>query len=393
MHRYTLQWMTHMLIKTTAASLDQQRIKGVGFRIARLIVCLTLVFTGCSTDEAADTAGDHTKSSPQSAMPQVNSNDSAAPHQEQNLALRLRPSAKIGGVIRAIFEDSDEVLWIGGEGDLFRIDENAVTSYALKDNRGKGVTVKQIVEQTDGTIWCGTTGGITKIEGSSFTSFGEEDGLLHRDVWSLAADKDGMLWIGTIEGVCRFDGDSFSKFELPKSKPDPTRGITSDEIVHCITVDSQQRIWFGTNGGAYRYDGKTLTRISREDGLPGEVVHNIIEDTAGNMWIGTTHHGICRFDGRKSVNFTANGIVEGEEIWCLHEDRTGNIWFSGKHFGVYRYDGTTFDRFDKRDGLDSPGLMCILEDARQRMWLGGVGGLFRYQNGRFTSITENGPWE
>lgn len=69
---------------------------------------------------------------------------------------------------------------------------------------------------------------------------------------------------------------------MPKSKPDPTRGVTNTEIVHCITVDSRSHVWFGTNGGAYLYDGTTLTHDSQQHGLPGDVVHRIVKASNGD---------------------------------------------------------------------------------------------------------------
>jgi ligand-binding sensor domain-containing protein len=80
---------------------------------------------------------------------------------------------------------------------------------------------------------------------------------------------------------------TFSPFALPEAQPDPTRGVTSGKIVHCITVDRKGRVWFGTNGGAYVYDGKTLTNISERDGLPNNAVGSILEDKSGNIWFGT----------------------------------------------------------------------------------------------------------
>jgi ligand-binding sensor domain-containing protein len=193
---------------------------------------------------------------------------------QQTLVIDLDSKAEIGGVVRCVFQDSRGVLWVGGEGDLFRNDGKTVTSYDIKDDLGNRVTVRQIIEDHAGHIWCATTGGITRIEGKSFTSFGEKDGLLSRSVWSIAADKDS-IWIGTIEGVCRFECQGFTEFSIPESTPDPTRGVTSAKIVHCIVVDRAGRVWFGTNGGAYIDDGKFLTNLSTNDGLPDDVGHNI----------------------------------------------------------------------------------------------------------------------
>ncbi len=307
------------------------------------------------------------------------------------LQIDLPPDATLGPVVRTIFQDSNGMIWFGGEGDLFRFDGASVTAFDIRDAYDQGVTVKQIIEDLRGNIWCGTTGGITRIDGDSITSFGRQDGLLNDDVWSLAADDDGTLWIGTMGGAFRFDGQEFSEFAIPESQPDPTRGVTSGKIVHCITVDREGRIWFGTNGGAYVYDGNELSNYSQADGLPSDVVHNILADSQGKIWFGTTHGGISRWDGQEYKNFTADGLIDGKEIWCLHEDGAGNIWFSGKHLGVIRYDGSSFLNVDAQ-GDTGGSIMTILSDKDGNLWLGGATGLFRYRKGKFTKVTKLGPW-
>lgn len=299
---------------------------------------------------------------------------------------------EMDGVVRCILQDSRGRLWVGGEG-LYCFDGASATSYLLTDDNGRGVTIKEMVESADGSIWCGTTGGLSRIDGELFASYGEVDGLLSHDVWSLALDAGGKLWIGTIDGVCHYDGATFTQFHLPEAEPDPTRGVTSGAIVHCIEVDLDGRMWFGTNGGAYIYDGATLSGLSEADGLPNDAVNRILADRAGNMWFGTTHGGISRYDGEDFTNFTERGDVVGQEIWSLHEDRAGNIWFSGKRFGVYRYDGAAFVNFTEADGVASPGLMSITDDDRGWVWLGGVNGLFRRKGDGFVQVHRNGPWE
>jgi ligand-binding sensor domain-containing protein len=122
-----------------------------------------------------------------------------------------------------VFQDSRGTLWVGGEGDLFCNDGETLTSYDIKDDRGKGVTIKCIIEDKNGNIWCGTTGGITRIDKKSFRSFGEKDGLISLDVWSMAVDDNGMIWIGTIDGACRFDGKTFTVFDFSRADDHPSR--------------------------------------------------------------------------------------------------------------------------------------------------------------------------
>lgn len=152
-----------------------------------LMICLNVWFMGYSQettnsevlvqsnsastvfDNSSESIQDVEKSAPVDQLPS-----------QQKLNIDVDSKAEIGGVVRCVFQDSQGVLWVGGEGDLFRNDGKTVTSYDIKDDLGNGVTVKQIIEDHAGHIWCATTGGITRIEGKSFTSFGEKDGLLSR---------------------------------------------------------------------------------------------------------------------------------------------------------------------------------------------------------------------
>jgi ligand-binding sensor domain-containing protein len=375
------------------------RVLDMRLSIVASFVAVTFLTAGCiKPSESARRTG--TPSRPASAVNQPPSTQDAVRLPQardvrpvpDSLVIDVDSASEISGVVRSLFQDSRGTLWIGGECDLFRNDGRALTSYEIKDDLGRGVTIKTIVEDKAGNTWCGTTGGITRIDGESFTSFGEKDGLISQDVWSMAVDASGVIWVGTIEGVCRFDGATFSPFALPEAQPDPTRGVTSGKIVHCITVDRKGRVWFGTNGGAYVYDGKELFNLSERDGLPSNAVSSILEDTSGNIWFGTTHGGISRFDGRDFTNFTELGIVEGDEIWCIHEDRSGNLWFAGKRSPMYRYNGTAFAKVNEQDGITSLAF-TILEDHDGRLWLGGTHGLFRHDGKSFVRVTKDGPWQ
>ncbi len=363
------------------------------------LACMSLAFASCRGQNKSDEQADRTdplttsplqpRSTPKAVTPLGIQDSKLDNAREPDFDIAMH----ISDVVRSVYQDKLGNLWIGAQNGLFRYDGTSLNHCDIKNAFGQGVTIKKIVEDRSGNIWCGATGGVVKYDGKSFTVFGEDDGLIDRDVWSIAVDSKGTIWIGTLQGVTCFDGEAFTPFAIPEAEPDRSRGITSAKIVHCIMEDSKGRMWFGTNGGAYIYDGKTLSNISEKDGLCNNAVHSFLEDQAGNIWFATTHNGICRYDGKVFTNFTADGMVDGKEVWCLHEDKAGNIWFSGKRFGVYRYDGIVFKKFDEKDGLDTPGIMCIFEDKERRLWLGGVNGLFRFDGKTFSRVTKNGPWE
>ena len=54
-----------------------------------------------------------------------------------------------------------------------------------------------------------------------------------------------------------------------------------------ILEDSHGNIWIGTNGGVSMYDGETFTHFTQKEGLSNNAVFSILEDSHGNIWFGT----------------------------------------------------------------------------------------------------------
>jgi len=304
------------------------------------------------------------------------------------------PEKQLSRFVRRIFEDKNGNLWFGTNGDgVIRYNGKSLDYFSIDEGFG-GVAVRGIVGDENGNVWFGTERGLTKYDGKSFTNYNSEDGLVDNDIWCLTFDRKGILWIGTYGGVSKFDGKNFEDFDVPSTKRDPTRGVTSAEIIHCIHQDSQGRMWFATNGGAFYFDGKTLKKISEKDGLCNDVVNCILDDRKGNIWFATHHKGICRWDGKSFTHITKEKHgVKGIEAWDLYQDQAGHIWFPVENFGMYRFNGKSFDNFQKDQGLASSALQCTFQDTKGRIWCGGWKGLFRFDGKSFFSVTKDVPWK
>lgn len=307
------------------------------------------------------------------------------------------PSKQISQFVRRIFQDSHGNFWFGTNGDgAVRYDGNSLT-YFRKENGFAGRAVRGIVEDETRNVWFGTDAGVSRYDGKTFTNYTTNDGLVGDDVWRMYIDKSGIIWVGTIDGLSRFDTASgkFVEFPVPPATElDPLRGVTSLMLVHDLMEDSNGNLWIAIGtGGVHRYDGKTFTNITEKDGLANNSVNDILEDSDGNIWFATHHGGVSRFDGKTFTNFTLDGTIDGHEVWSLYEDRSGNIWFPAEGYGVYCYDGTAFKNYYKDDGLYSNAIQCIYEDKDGRIWCGGYLGLFRMIDDRFLQVTIDGPWE
>jgi len=88
-------------------------------------------------------------------------------------------------------------------------------------------------------------------------------------------------------------------------------GLAGNQVT-TIFQDSERVMWFGTWGsGISRFDGKSWKTYTKEDGLVDNWVHTIIQDEEGAMWFGT-EGGVSRFDGRSWKKYTR--MDGGEEI-------------------------------------------------------------------------------
>ncbi|MCB9308341.1 MAG: hypothetical protein H6565_17225 [Lewinellaceae bacterium] len=302
--------------------------------------------------------------------------------------------------LRKIYQDKSGNLWFGTNVyGLMRYDGDTLVYFSKKDGLGGG-RITGIVEDKDGNVWFGTYGGLTQYDGTAFTNFSVTVGPFNNDVWSIAIDRHGMFWVGTMEGVFRFDGEIFTPFPIPKAIVSDTTTILSYDRITRIIEDKNGVLWFGTDGfGICKYDpsaiqkgGPSFSHFTKKDGLCDNNIYDLMEDAAGNIWIGTMYGGLSMYDGCSFTNFTENGVISGVEVGGFYEDKTGNIWFAAENHGVYRYDGASFTNFNTTDGLNTNGVLCIFEDRQGRFWLGGWGGLFRFDRTSFFSVTKDGPW-
>lgn len=298
---------------------------------------------------------------------------------------------QISGVVRTVFQDKKENYWFGSQNGLCRKDQNGLVYFDLKDANGQSVTVHVILEDHIGNIWIGFGGGIAKYDGAYFTVFHQKDILTSSGLWSMTIDKKGTLWIGTTNGVFTFDGEALIPFEIPESKIDPTKGVSTTKMVHSIMEDSKGNMWFATNGGAYVFDGKKLKNISKKDGLLSDFVHQIIEDSKGNYWFSTSQ-GLFEYDGRSLINRSENLYKTDEGVSCILEDKNGAIWFTANRRHIYSYKDKKITKIHIEVGDMNPLPFQIYQDQQDRLWFVGFKGAYRLEKDSFVNVTRNGPW-
>lgn len=170
--------------------------------------------------------------------------------------------------------------------------------------------------------------------------------------------------------------------------------------VQCSLQDTAGNLWFGTTqNGLYKYDGKSFRQFLMADGLISNNIWSLLEDKDGKIWIGT-EAGLCLYDGKTFTKIQIplpkklppNKNRNTHEVFSIMQDKSGKLWFATID-GVYIYDGKSFTPFVINEG--GGGYMSsnnnaekILEDEAGNIWFGGRSneGVYRYDGKSVTNL-------
>ena len=168
--------------------------------------------------------------------------------------------------------------------------------------------------------------------------------------------------------------------------------------IRCLLQDSKGNLWMGTYGeGISCYNGKTFVGFSEKDGFPNNYVFCITEDHKGNLWIGT-EAGLCCYNGKTFVNYPIEEYLSNSVVFSIVEDNKGLIWIGTNGGGVASFDGTSFTAYTKKSGLINDNVWSIYEDKTGAMWFGTDAGASRFDGKTFynyspqNGICENAIW-
>jgi PAS domain S-box-containing protein len=141
----------------------------------------------------------------------------------------------------------DDVLWIGSEGGLNRLDLNTerLTRFSFaaegKEGRDPANDVQHIYPSPDGTLWVSTVLGLNALnpETGDFTTYTTEDGLPSNLVQWTLEDKQGNLWIGTANGLVKFNPQTnlFRNYDV-------TDGLAGIELSNDMLKTSWGEVFF-----------------------------------------------------------------------------------------------------------------------------------------------------
>ena len=284
-----------------------------------------------------------------------------------------------------------------------------------------------LVSTAAGRLWVGTRFGLSVFTPAAAGArpeverYANADGLADIKTKSLSEDGTGNVWVGTESGgAMRIARDGFVSYRVAE-------GLGHIRILSIFeNLAGDLHVVSGTSDGGTNdqrfinhFDGRRFTAVRAN--LPGVKFmgfswsQSIFQDHAGEWWV-PTGEGLFRFPRARdaaqlarmqpSARYTTGDGLPGDSIFRLFEDSRGDIWISAirpeRDYNkgdetispggdmLVRWERATesFHRYTAADGVPQSAPTAFAEDATGNLWLGfNDGYLMRYRDGRFTDFT------
>lgn len=212
--------------------------------------------------------------------------------------------------------------------------------YSLNDNN-----VFAICKTAAGDVYVGTGCGLMRYnrQQDRFETIPELFGVF---VYDIKEDTGGNLWLATyVSGVFRYDVGKKKWINYVHDEKDE-RSISNNKVLS-VFEDSRRNVWLTTQGRGiclFHPETESFTRYDTSNGLPNDVVYQMVEDESGAFWL-TTNSGLARFNlatGAVKVYTTANGLPSDQFNYRSgFKDKDGTIYF-GSIDGFVAFNPKTF---------------------------------------------------
>ncbi len=240
---------------------------------------------------------------------------------------------------RSVLADKDGSVWMATPGGLDRWREGQITTYDKRDGKLKGLAPASIFQESSGRIWVSTTRELGYLEDNRFVSVSsthdgrmldiaqdsagdlwmadQQGGLLHlsggklveRIPWvglghkdfalSLAADHlRGGIWLGFFGGGISYFADGHIQKTYTAAD-----GLGHGSVTN-LQVEKDGILWAATDGGLSRMKNGRFVTLARENGLPCNPIHWMIQDDDHSFWL-YTPCGLVRLSRSEMDTWTA----------------------------------------------------------------------------------------
>jgi ligand-binding sensor domain-containing protein len=208
-----------------------------------------------------------------------------------------------GSEVCVLYRDRQDKLWVGAQGrGLLVIEGDKVSLYTV----GNGLSdtfIRALYQDANEVMWIGSNRGLSSFKDGKFTLYTEKDGLASNYILAINGDEDGALWITTRNGLNRFKDGKFTTYTVDN-------GLYTSPIYQ-ILPDGNGQFWMTSSQGIFSVKKQKLNEVAegkiqnftsipygRKDGMQTGDCAQGFQPSAwksrdGNLWF-ATYTGVVR---------------------------------------------------------------------------------------------------
>jgi len=312
-----------------------------------------------------------------------------------------------GDLVTSIMEDSKGYLWLSSFGvGICRsenvVDEESVENLKFESLQDEFPTSSQNVilsfyEDSKGYIWIGSIQGLFVYcptqDKFKAVKIGSENSInLRRLRIVKEIDDEHLLFSGYQTVIVSNPWENIGRGDSVFLDVDETIEALGEHSSQCFLVDRSGDFWVGTGSGLFyvstdnsQYD---VRNVSAKDGDSlveiDENIFSLLEDTEGNIWVGTFGKGLKKLNVDKNHEFhlldefTKNDLLPDDAIYGMIQEDSDHLWLS-TDMGLCRLNISfqKTEKFDVRDGLPNNNFRqsAYFKGASGYFYFGGLNGL------------------
>jgi len=284
--------------------------------------------------------------------------------------------------IDAIAADGSGGFWLGGQAALVHWHAGGSEMYPIAGLRANAGApgIMSVARGPDGSVWVGIVSkgpgqGLARFERGTVRSFVKEtfDGSKF-GIFALHFDHDGNLWVGTDnDGVFRVHGNAVDHCAR-------TEGLSSD-FVRSLFEDREGIVWAATSNGVDKFHDPRVTTFSAAEGLGKDWAVGVLASRDGTIWVANAE-SFDHIERNGSISSIRTGSgLPGSQVASLLEDRAGNMWV-GVDDGLYVFESGHFRRLPEPNHQPLGLVYELIEDVDGNIWAecAGTGNLARIRD-------------
>jgi hypothetical protein len=284
---------------------------------------------------------------------------------------------------RSISIDTNNVVWLGTDNGIVKIENNILTVINSKNSILRAIRNQTTILNSDVDIynnkWFNDGNTTYRYDGVNWKIF---DSANSPTKWTTGvyADKFGNVWFSGFQGLIKFDGKVWSVMDTSNS-------ILPSNRIMGVFVDSKKRLWIGTDKGNVRIDGTSIENFKTTDNpLKTSTLSKGYEDKNGNIWFSLYEkfpqtNGFAKYslNGDWSIINTTNSKIPRNDVldFAINE-KTNTIWFSINRVGITEFDGKNWATFTPDNSkVPSTYIQSIAIDKDGNIWCATFAGLLK----------------